>query len=136
MNILIADDVEGWLVFHKKNLQAFIKNQELNIYSFLNAKTAYDFAFSFSEKIDLVITDMQMEPMYEQLAGEWLIENLKTIPSSMNAKYIIISSVYNIENIKEKTNANGCLKKGYYNQNPLMLKYLLTEIFEEQNGFN
>ena len=131
MNILLADDVEGWLFFHKKNLLEIYEYKKLNIYTFLSAKTAYDFAFCFNENIDLVITDMQMEPMYNQYAGEWLIENLKTLPSTKSSKFIIISSAPNIERIKEKTSADGCLRKGYYNQNPLILKYLLKEIFTD-----
>lgn len=130
MNILLADDVEGWLIFHKKNLTEFIDDEQLNIFSFSSAKEAYDFAFTYGKQIDLVITDMQMEPMFERHAGEWLIENLKTLKSTKSSKFIIVSSAPDIERIKKRVLADGCLKKGYYNQNPLMLKYLLEELFK------
>ena len=133
MNILLADDIDGWLDFHQKNLKMFFDKENLNIFSFNSAKECYDFAFNCNEQIDLVITDLQMEPMFNELAGEWLIKNLKTIPSTKNSKYIIISSTYTIEDIKIRTQANGCLKKTSYNQNPLMLKYLLEEILEGNN---
>ena len=127
MNILLADDVTGWLTFHKKNLLECLKHDGINIYDFNSAREAYDFAFGFNGRFDLVITDLQMEPM-EKLAGEWLIENLKTIKSTAIAKYIIVSSCYNINFIAERTNADGYLRKGSYQANPTMLQYLLEEI--------
>jgi len=126
INILLADDIEGWLFFTKQNLQKFLHNFDVNYYLFETATQAYNFALQYSEKIDIVITDLEMEPM-EKLAGEWLIENLKTIKSTQNAKYLIISSSFDISFIAQRTAADGYLRKVAYQSNPLLLQYKLQE---------
>lgn len=123
-NILIADDVAGWLAFHRENLSELYK--DANIFAFQSAKEAYDFAFTFEGRIDIVITDLQMESM-EKLAGEWLVENLKTIKSTRLAKFFLISSCWNIKYIADRVGADGFLRKPSYQANPSMLKYMLSE---------
>lgn len=129
MNILLADDVEGWLKFHRQNLEKFLSHKTINIYEFSSAHDAYNFAFTFNDKIDLVITDLEMEHMYDEPAGAWLIENLKTIKATQNSRYIIISSSYNISFIAEEKDADGYIKKVPYRDNPEKLKDLLDEMF-------
>ena len=128
-NILLADDVAGWLTFHKQNLKE-IYSEELNIYAFGSAKEAYDFAFTFDGRFDIVITDLQMENM-EKLAGEWLVENLKTVKSTALAKFFLVSSCRDIKSVAERVNANGYLRKPAYQLNPSMLKYMLEEAGEK-----
>lgn len=123
-NILIADDVDGWIVYNKKNLLALYG--DANIYAFSSAKEAYDFAFTFDGRIDIVITDLQMETM-EKLAGEWLVENLKTVKSTQLAKFFLISSCWDIKYIAQRVNADGYLRKPSYINNPSMLQYMLEE---------
>ena len=94
---------------------------------FKSASDAYNFALNFDEKIDIVITDLEMEPM-DKLAGEWLIENLKMIKSTSCAKYLIISSSFEIGFIADRTGADGYLRKPSYQINPLALKYKLEEL--------
>lgn len=130
LNVLLADDIEGWLVFNRQNLKEILRNFDISFYSFKSAREAYEFAFSFNQKIDLVVTDLEMEPM-EKTAGEWLIENLKMLKSTENAKYLIISSSYNIEHIAIRTESNGYIRKPSYNLNPTILKYKLEEILGE-----
>lgn len=131
INILLADDVDGWLNFHKKNLAEIFENYEFNLYSFPSAHSAYDFAFQFDEKIDIVITDMEMESVEEGYAGEWLIDKLKSLSATRFSKYFIISSAPMISLIKDRTGANGCLRKASYNSNPSLLKYMLEESLGE-----
>ena len=126
-NILIVDDVTGWLTYNKQNLNELYDSP--NIYEYSSAKDAYDFAIVFSGKIDIVITDLQMESM-EKLAGEWLVENLKTIKSTELSKFFLISSCCDIKLIAERVNANGYLRKTSYMNNPSMLKYMLSEAGE------
>ena len=123
-NILIVDDVAGWLAFHKQNLTKLY--DKANIYAFPSAKEAYDFAFTFDGRIDIVITDLQMESM-EKLAGEWLVENLKTVKSTELAKFFIISSCWDIKYVANRVDANGFLRKASYQANPSMLEYMLKE---------
>lgn len=124
MNILIADDVAGWLTYNSQNLKELFP--ETNIYQFSCAKDAYTFALTFKERIDIVITDLQMENM-EKLAGEWLVENLKNIKSTELSKYFLVSSCWDIKYIAQRVNANGYLRKPSYINNPSMLKYMLEE---------
>ncbi len=126
-NILIADDVQGWLAYNRKNLLEIYPDAK--IYAFESAKEAYDFAFTFDGMINIVITDLQMENM-EKLAGEWLVENLKTIKSTALAKFFLISSCWDIKYIAERTGANGYLRKPSYINNPSMLEYMLKEAGE------
>ena len=127
-NIIVADDVAGWAVYNKKNLHELYK--DANVYTFSSAREAYDFAFSFDGKIDIVITDLQMENM-EKLAGEWLVENLKTVKSTKTAKYFLISSCWDIKYVAERVGADGYLRKPSYINNPTMLQYMLNEAGEK-----
>jgi len=129
MNILLADDIQGWLDFNRKNLEYFLKDTDLNFYAFNSAKEAYDFSFTFSGKIDLVISDLEMEPMYDEPAGAWLIKNLKTIKATQNARYVIISSSAFINRIAEDVDADAFLRKPAYQANPQSLDYLLQSMF-------
>lgn len=131
MNILIADDMQGWLDFHLLNLKKIFKNKNVNFYSFLSAKEAYDFAFSFNDKIQLVITDLEMEQMFDKPAGAWLIDMLKNTSSTSAARFIIISGSSFIAKIAEETDADSFLRKATYHSNPDNLGYLLQEMFGE-----
>jgi len=127
LNILLADDIDSWLLFNQENLQKFLANFDVSYYMFQSATDAYNFALNFDEKIDIVLTDLQMESM-EKHAGEWLIENLKTIKSARDAKFIILSSSYDISFVADRAGADGFLRKQNYHSNPLSLKYQLEEI--------
>jgi len=135
MNILLADDIEGWLKFNQSYLEKFLNAENLNFYTFPSATEAYDFAFTFNEKIDLVVTDLEMEYMYDEPAGAWLIENLKNTKSTQNARYIIISGSYNINFIAEEKGADGYLRKASYRNYPETLQTLLNELFGVKNEF-
>lgn len=128
LNVLIADDISDWLLFHQQNLQSYLQGYDVNYYMFSSAHDAYNFAMNFENKIDLVITDLQMESM-EKLAGEWLVENLKLLKSCSLSKYIIVSSCYDISFVADRVGANSYLRKPAYHNNPLSLKYTLEELF-------
>ena len=133
MNILLADDIEGWLKFNKSYLEKFLNNKDLKFYTFPSASDAYDFAFTFNEKIDLVVTDLEMEYMYDEPAGAWLIENLKNTKSTKNARYIIISGSYDIKFVAEEKGADGYIRKATFRNYPETLQTLLNELFGVQN---
>lgn len=127
-NILIADDVAGWLTYNRQNLLNIYP--DANIYAFCSAKEAYDFAFTFEGVINIVITDLQMENM-EKLAGEWLVENLKNLKATRYAKYFLISSCWDIKYIAQRVDANGYIRKPSYMNNQSMLQYMLEEAGEQ-----
>ena len=92
-------------------VEKYLNNKDLNFYTFSSANEAYDFSFTFNEKIDLVVTDLEMEYMYDEPAGAWLIENLKNTKSTQNARYIIISGSYDIKFVAEEKNEESELQK-------------------------
>ena len=130
MNILLVDDIEGWLLFNKRNLETFFKEKEVSFYLCKSAAEAYDFALGFDDKIDIVITDLEMENM-DIPAGEWLINNLRTIKSTQSARYIIISASPTISFVAKRADADGFLRKASYHSNPIELKYKLEELLGE-----
>ena len=116
--VLIVDDVKGWRDFHfavldeifEGNFEADMAESAEEGYTKLleNAKSPYD----------IIITDLQMEDSYApKLAGEWLVEQIKSLPQYYKAKVIIVSASYNVHHIADafrvfcipKATARTCL---------------------------
>ena len=51
LNILLADDIDSWLLFNQENLQKFLANFDVSYYMFQSATEAYNFALNFDEKL-------------------------------------------------------------------------------------
>ena len=101
--ILIVDDVAGWLRFHQNNIE-YLKLSDIEIET---ADSAYNALAKVEANIDnpydIIFTDMQMESNFlPKLAGEWLIEQIKTFNEYKNSKIVIISASPNIKQIAEK----------------------------------
>ena len=101
--ILIADDVAGWIRFHKNNIE-YLNIADIKIDT---ADSAYSALAKIEVNIDtpydVIFTDMQMESNFlPKLAGEWLIEQIQTFEEYKNTKIIIISASPNIEQIAKK----------------------------------
>ena len=99
--VLIVDDVLSWQVYHKKILEGLLTNASFYLAS--SAKEGYDLVVeNISEPFDIVITDLQMESDFEpKYAGEWLVEQIKTLKAYVNTKIVISSAAYNIRQIAE-----------------------------------
>lgn len=96
---LIVDDVEGWRNHHALVLRDLFNNIEITNAD--SAGAAYDILLQ-ETPFDLIITDLQMESIYEpKYAGEWLVEQIKTFNRYKNTKVIIISASYNVRHIAE-----------------------------------
>ena len=102
MKALIVDDVKGWRTYHS----SVIKNifPDIEIIEADSAENAYNLILEQNlSPFDLIITDMQMETKFEPLyAGEWLIEQIKTLNNYIKTKIVIISGAYNINYVAEK----------------------------------
>ena len=101
--ILIADDVAGWIRFHKNNIE-YLNIADIKIDT---ADSAYSALAKVEVNIDtpydVIFTDMQMESNFlPKLAGEWLIEQIQTFEEYKNTKIVIISASPNIEQIAKK----------------------------------
>ena len=105
--ILIADDVSGWVRFHKNNLE-YLNIQDLEIHTADCAKSALSkVELELSSPYDVIFTDMQMESDFlPKLAGEWLIEQIQMFKEYNNSKIVIISASPSIEKIAQKYNVN------------------------------
>ncbi len=104
--ILIVDDVPGWVRFHQNNLE-YINPEGLKIDSAFSAKEAVGkIEASIDEPYNVIFTDLQMESDFlPKLAGEWLVEQIKTYSKYYkNSKTVIISASPSIKQIAEKHN--------------------------------
>ena len=103
--ILIVDDVPGWIRFHKNNIE-YLNIQDLEIDTADCAKNALDkIEASIDSPYSTIFTDLQMESDYlPKLAGEWLIEQIRTYKYYNNSKIVIISASPSIQRIAERNN--------------------------------
>ncbi len=126
--ILIVDDSTGWLSFHRELIYQLYGNLfEITVAS--SALEAYNLARkNLNSPFPVIITDLQMEAAYGQkLAGEWFIENIQTLKEYSSTRIIIISGMYNIEEIAKKLNVD-CISKRMLVQNKLLLKYMFEKL--------
>lgn len=103
--ILIVDDVPGWIRFHKNNIE-YLNIQDLEIDTADCAKNALDkIEASIDSPYSTIFTDLQMESDFlPKLAGEWLIEQIRTYKYYSNSKIVIISASPSIQRIAERNN--------------------------------
>ena len=103
--ILIVDDVPGWIRFHKNNIE-YLNIQDFEIDTADCAKKALDkIEASIDSPYSTIFTDLQMESDYlPKLAGEWLIEQIRTYKYYNNSKIVIISASPSIQKIAERNN--------------------------------
>ena len=126
--ILITDDTSSWLKFHKELIE--------ELYGIMFEVTTASSAFEALDIIKhntenpfiLILTDLQMETAYEpKLAGEWLIENIREIKEYKSVNIVIISAVYNIEQIA-KSYGVECISKHLLIRNKLLMKFMLEKL--------
>lgn len=103
--ILIVDDVPGWIRFHKNNIE-YLNIQDFEIDTADCAKKALDkIEASIDSPYSTIFTDLQMESDFlPKLAGEWLIEQIRTYKYYSNSKIVIISASPSIQRIAERNN--------------------------------
>ena len=103
IDILIVDDQYRWLNFHKHAVYEVLgKNANISIAS--NASEGYNIVLEqVKSPFDVIITDMQMEDDFApKMAGEWLIEQIQSLPSYYRTKIFIISAAAMIKYIAKK----------------------------------
>ena len=103
MKILVVDDMPAWREFHKNLLEEIFIEQENKIHLVSSAREGIEKLYENSkEPYDLIITDLQMEDDFRpKYAGEWLVEQIKNLPSYNNSRVIISSGAFNINHIAE-----------------------------------
>lgn len=126
--ILIVDDTKSWLLFHKDLIyQLYGDLFEITLADSANEALRI-IKHNINTPFALILTDLQMEMDYEpQLAGEWLIENIKNIYGYSAVPIVIISAMYNIEHIAKNLNVE-CISKKLLINNKLLMKFMFEKL--------
>lgn len=106
MKILIVDDSDKWVQWHKSAVTEVLEN-DVEIETASSATQGVErLTASVDHPYDVIFTDMQMETDYLPLyAGEWFIKQVKFFNEYKNARIVIISAASNIRQIAEKYEA-------------------------------
>ena len=101
MKILIADDIKGWRDYHAGFVKKIFPDCEITFAE--SAIEGYDKVLeSNGNPFDIILTDLQMESDFEpKYAGEWFVEQIKTLKNYYKTKIFIISASYNVNIIAE-----------------------------------
>lgn len=101
MKILIADDIKGWRDYHAGFVKKIFSDCEITFAE--SAIEGYDKVLeSNGNPFDIILTDLQMESDFEpKYAGEWFVEQIKTLKNYYKTKIFIISASYNVNIIAE-----------------------------------
>ena len=99
--ILIVDDSQKWVDFHKIALRKVFAGKEIEIETVLSAREGVEELELFQdEPFDIILTDMQMEADFLPLmAGEWFIRQIQLFKEYKNSKIVIISAAPDIAQI-------------------------------------
>ncbi|MCR5261458.1 MAG: response regulator [Candidatus Gastranaerophilales bacterium] len=128
--ILVVDDTPGWLQFNTAALEKIFDKDDICVETAVSAKDGYDkVLFNVKTPYDLIITDLQMESDYApMIAGEWFIRQVKTFPSYLNTKILIVSAMYNIEMTADLLGVDFLSKRMLIGGGELPLKLKLEEM--------
>ncbi len=109
--VLVVDDMSGWRDFNTNVLYELFKDN-VDVEEASSAQEGYSKILENNARpYDIVITDLQMENDYEpKYAGEWLVEQIKTLPKYYKTKIIMVSASYNIRSIAENLGVD-CISK-------------------------
>ena len=126
--ILIVDDTKSWLVFHKEVIHQLYDDM-FEITMVDSASEAIDIVrHNIDSPFCLIISDLQMEMSYEpKLAGEWLVEQVKNIPTYSRTPIVLISAMYNIEHIAQTLGVE-CISKTLLIHNKLLMKFMFEKL--------
>lgn len=121
--ILIVDDSQKWVNFHKIALRKVFAGKEIEIETALSAREGIEKLELFQdEPFDIILTDMQMEADFLPLmAGEWFIRQIQLFKEYKNSKIVIISAAPDIAQIAARYGVDYipkcyCQMSGAYNK--------------------
>ncbi len=134
--LLIVDDTKAWRLFHIE----LIKQLYGEIFDITVANSATEALNIIRHNTDnpfsIIITDLQMETDYEpKLAGEWLVEQIKKNLEYTLCKIVIISAMYDIEQIAKRLNVE-CISKTILIRNKLLMKFMLEKLMPFLKNLN
>ena len=134
--LLIVDDTKAWRMFHIELINQ-LYGETFDITVAASAAEALNIIkHNIEEPFSLIMTDLQMETDYEpKLAGEWLVEQIKRIREYSCSKIIIVSAMYNIENIAKKLDVE-CISKNLLIGNKLLMKFMFEKLMPFLKNLN
>ena len=129
MRFLIVDDSYDWIKYHYANIQNTMPKAEIDTaisgFEGLNKVLAKD-----ADYYDVILSDMQMEDVdSEDYAGIWLIKRLSESGKCKNTKIVIVSAVYNIQEVAKKLNTDY-LSKASLVSSATAFEYKLKELLK------
>lgn len=129
MRFLIVDDSYDWIKYHYANIQNTMPDAEIDIamsgFEGLNKVLSKE-----ADYYDVIFSDMQMEDVdSEDYAGTWLIKQLSASNKCEKSKIVIISAVYNIEQVAKNLNVDY-LSKSSLVASPSAFEYKLKEMLK------
>ena len=123
--VLIVDDIASWRKF---NTEAVIQilGKDIVIETADCASNAYNLLLeNNSTPFDIILTDLQMENDYlPKYAGEWLVEQIKTLPNYYKTKIIIISASLYAKIVAKNNNVDYILKLSQLNNIAQLEEYI------------
>lgn len=125
--VLVVDDMKSWLAVNSKLVNNFL-GEKTHITVASSAIEANNIILeNVNKPFDLILTDLQMESDFlPKLAGEWLVENIKTYEQYKNAFIILISASPDIKDVAERNNV-AYISKAELIKFPEKLAYILQE---------
>lgn len=129
MRFLVVDDGYDWVKFHSNNIAKAMPHAQIDVamsgFEALNMVLKQE-----ADYYDIILSDMQMEDVQEELyAGIWLIKRLLASKKCNNSKIIIISAVYNIQEVAKNLNVD-CISKTSLISSPSVFEYKLKELLK------
>ena len=111
MKILVTDDMKGWRDFNSTVMYELF-GENIIVDTAESAFEGYNKVLeNNNEPYDIILTDLQMEEDYApKLAGEWLVEQIKTLSNYYKTKIVMISASYNIRHIADNLGVE-CIPK-------------------------
>ncbi len=111
MKILVTDDMKGWRDFNSTVMYELF-GENIIVDTAESALEGYNKVLeNNNEPYDIILTDLQMEEDYApKLAGEWLVEQIKTLSNYYKTKIVMISASYNIRHIADNLGVE-CIPK-------------------------
>lgn len=91
--VLVVDDMEGWRNFNSDAINKIL-GEDAQIDTAESATIAYSLILENAKTpYDIIITDLQMEnDYYPKQAGEWFVDQIKSLSSYYKATIIMISA--------------------------------------------
>lgn len=116
--ILVAEDSREWQKFHASLLNNYKEKEDTPRFEYRIASSAREALEILKNNghFDLIFSDLQMETEFlPELAGEWLVKEIKQIPGYQNAKIVLVSATYNIGFIASRLGVDYLSKRSLIN---------------------